>query len=360
MAGINYLPELPALLNASMGIGCGGKNYNSQSKRTSIRIRAALPCPPHTFAVSVNFNFWPITTLHWHENNMRAAPSFTAGCKFFNSAGSWQSDDICQMDKKESARGYTLKMTLSNAAEVLILYHYFALAAPLNLDSRLCKSMARRGERERERERLSSDTFSRQFCIYATRAIIGKRQMFVFEIPRHQNGHWTVSQIFRCSAEKTWEHCEPSWLRHRTHTQCVWPGLPGWPFRGQIWQIWPFFDGWPRSFVEVIKYLAFFKVWAYLMVGLFTKSLFSKIQNLAFFSYKLLATLCVSSRYSLPVALHGSIGGHWFKAGENFRLSRVLIDIKYNCHKGSRYKNAQLKRGYFQRIDFVQSSNWNF
>ena len=21
-----------------------------------------------------------------------------------------------------------------------------------------------------------------------------------------------------------------------------WPGLPGWPFRGQIWQIWPFFD----------------------------------------------------------------------------------------------------------------------
>ena len=29
------------------------------------------------------------------------------------------------------------------------------------------------------------------------------------------------------------------------------------------------------------------------MAGLFSKSLFSKIQNLAFFSYKLLATLCV-------------------------------------------------------------------
>ena len=41
-------------------------------------------------------------------------------------------------------------------------------------------------------------------------------------------------------------------------------GLPGWPFRGQIW---PFFRLLPSN--KLLGIWPFFKVWAYLMVGLF-------------------------------------------------------------------------------------------
>ena len=44
-----------------------------------------------------------------------------------------------------------------------------------------------------------------------------------------------------------------------------------------------FLDGCPRNFVEVIKYLAFFKSLGLLNGWPFSKSLFSKVQNLAFF-----------------------------------------------------------------------------
>ena len=44
-------------------------------------------------------------------------------------------------------------------------------------------------------------------------------------------------------------------------------------------------------FENLLSSWPFFQVYAYLEFGLFSKSLFSKIQNLAFFSYKLLATL---------------------------------------------------------------------
>ena len=58
-----------------------------------------------------------------------------------------------------------------------------------------------------------------------------------------------------------------------------------------------FFDGWPqKNFLEFICSWRFCLnifngLMSYLMVGLFFKSFFSKIQNMAFFSYTLSATL---------------------------------------------------------------------
>ena len=53
-----------------------------------------------------------------------------------------------------------------------------------------------------------------------------------------------------------------------------------------------FFSLLPSEFFEnLLSSWPFFQVYAYLVFDLFSKSLFSKIQTLAFFSYKLLATL---------------------------------------------------------------------
>ena len=57
------------------------------------------------------------------------------------------------------------------------------------------------------------------------------------------------------------------------------------PFRGSIVHIFPFFKSRPRNFCEFLSSWVFFKVQAYLTVGLFLKCLFS-IKNLAFFKTK--------------------------------------------------------------------------
>ena len=45
-----------------------------------------------------------------------------------------------------------------------------------------------------------------------------------------------------------------TFYRLQTHTHREFgAGLPGCPFRGQIFQIWPFFNGWPRNFGVFIK-----------------------------------------------------------------------------------------------------------